>query len=209
MERAVYTHGHHSSVTKDHARRTLQNSAAFLIPHIKQNHHILDVGCVPGSITIDIAELAHEGSVIGCDIVTSVLKEAQDAIDARGVKNITLQEIDANKLPFDDGVFDIAFCHQVLQHAGDPVGILKEMRRVTKPGGIVAAREADYKSFAWYPELEGLDEWARVYQAVTKSNGAEPNAGRYLISWAQQAGFGLEDQYHRQTAVAPRAGLLD
>ncbi|KAK4617530.1 hypothetical protein CLAFUW4_12636 [Fulvia fulva] len=189
-EKATYSHGHHTSVVKHHAKRTAENSAAFLLPHIERHHRILDIGSGPGSITIGFARLASEGHVIGGDIVPEVLKEGEALAKEQNIKNISFQQIDANALPFEDASFDITFCHQVLQHVGDPVGILKEMRRVTKPGGIVAAREADYRAFVWYPEPKELDRWGDVYQGIAKANGAEPNAGRYLRKWAAEAGFG-------------------
>jgi hypothetical protein len=63
------------------------------------------------------------------------------------------------------------------------------MRRVCAPGGIVAARDADYSGFIWYPELPALDLWRDLYHRVARANGGEPDAGRRLLSWAQQAGF--------------------
>ncbi|KAI0398079.1 ubiE/COQ5 methyltransferase [Xylariaceae sp. FL0594] len=190
-EQAVYTHGHHASVVKSHARRTAQNSAAFLLPHIKPHHKILDVGCGPGSITVDLAELVPQGSVVGIDASEDVLSEARALQKDRGVpeERLRFRAHDANELPFADGEFDIVFCHQVLQHVHDPVGVLREMARVARKGGIVAAREADYRSFVWYPEMPGLDRWGEVYQAVAKANGAEPNAGRFLKGWARAAGL--------------------
>ncbi|KAH8807479.1 ubiE/COQ5 methyltransferase [Xylogone sp. PMI_703] len=192
-EQAVYTHGHHSSVVQSHAQRTAQNSAAFLLPYIKPNHTILDVGCGPGSITADFAALVPQGKVIGGDNVSDILEQASALADSRGLKNISFQTIDANKLPFPDNSFDIVFAHQVLQHVNDPVGILKEMRRVAKPGGVVAARDADYKGFVWYPELPQIEKWAELYQKICKANGAQPNAGRYLNAWALEAGFKPEE----------------
>ncbi|KIW81507.1 hypothetical protein Z517_04532 [Fonsecaea pedrosoi CBS 271.37] len=192
-EQAVYSHGHHRSVVEDHARRTAQDSAAFLLPHIRPNHTILDVGCGPGTITADLATFVPEGKVIGVDAVESVLGQASEYATSRGVTNITFQKVDANDLPFEDNSFDIVFCHQVLQHVKNPVAILKEMRRVAKPGGIVAAREADYKSFAWYPEIPEIARWAELYQKVAKTNGGEPNAGRYCHVWAKQAGFSPDE----------------
>ncbi|KAG9786615.1 hypothetical protein HRR83_000185 [Exophiala dermatitidis] len=196
-EQATYSHGHHKSVVSDHARRTAQDSAAFLLPHIKPTDTILDVGCGPGTITADLATLVPQGKVIGVDAVASVLAQAAEYAAARGLTNITFQQIDANSLPFPDDSFDIVYCHQVLQHVKDPVGILREMRRVAKSGGtdggIVAAREADYKAFAWYPEPPELDRWAELYQKVARANGGEPNAGRYCHVWARQAGFESEE----------------
>lgn len=192
-EQATYSHGHHSSVVQVHARRTAANSAGFLLPHIKPNHTILDIGCGPGSITVDFAPLVPEGSVIGGDSVAEVLQQASTLAESRNLKNITFQTIDANHLSFPDDSFDIVFCHQLLQHVKDPVGVLKEMRRVAKPGGIIAARDADYKTFAWYPEPPALDRWGQLYQKLHKANGGEPNAGRYLQSWAWEAGFQSEE----------------
>ncbi|KAI1262110.1 ubiE/COQ5 methyltransferase [Xylariaceae sp. FL1019] len=192
-EQAVYTHGHHASVVRSHGRRTAANSSAYLLPHIKPTDHILDIGCGPGSITVDYAALVPQGSVLGIDSVSAVLSSARSLASERGLSNVAFRAHDANELPFGDGEFDIVVCHQVLQHVRDPVGVLTEMRRVCKKGGIVAAREADYKSFAWYPELPGLETWGRVYQEVAKANGGEPNAGRYVGAWAREAGFEKDD----------------
>lgn len=188
-EEAVYSHGHHKSVVDDHARRTAKDSAAFLIPHIQPNHTILDVGCGPGTITADLADLVPQGHITAVDAVEGVLEKAAEYAASRNVTNISFQKVDANGLPFADDSFDIVYCHQVLQHVKDPVGILREMRRVAKPGAIVAAREADYKAWAWYPELPEIARWAELYQQVARTNGGEPNAGRYCHVWARAAGF--------------------
>jgi SAM-dependent methyltransferase len=188
-EEAIYTHGHHDAVLKSHSWRTAKNSAGFLLPYIKKESTILDLGCGPGTITADFARLAETGQVIGLDAVSDVLSKARDYANAQGITNVTFESGDGNSLHYPDNSFDIAFAHQVLQHVKDPIAILKEMRRVVKPGGIVAARDADYGAFVWYPELDGLTKWGDLYQKVAKGNGGEPNAGRYLQFWAHQAGF--------------------
>lgn len=180
-EQATYTFGHHASVVNSHARRTAQDSAAFLLPHLKPHFTILDIGCGPGTITADLAELVPQGRVTGVDFVDSVLDNAQAHVDERGITNCVFEAVDANALPYAEHSFDVVFCHQVLQHVRDPVGILKEMGRVAKPGGIVAAREADYKSFAWYPEPAGLDRWLAQYRQTARACGGQPDAGRYVL----------------------------
>src|SRR5205807_5358631 len=88
-----------------------------------------------------------------------------------------------------DDSFDVVHAHQVLQHVADPVRALAEMRRVCRPGGIVAARDGDYAGFTWYPEVPALDGWLALYRTVARRNGGEPDAGRRLLSWARAAGF--------------------
>ncbi|KIW00051.1 uncharacterized protein PV09_08398 [Verruconis gallopava] len=192
-ETAIYTHTHHSSAVGDHARRGAADSAGFLIPHLKPDFKVLDVGCGPGTISADLAALVPQGHLTGIDAVEAVLEQARETARSRGVTNIAFQLADANSLPFPDDTFDVVFCHQVLQHVGEPVSVLAEMRRVAKPGGIVAAREASYGSFCWFPEPPLIDQWLQLYTKVARANGGEPNAGKYLFKWARDAGFSSAD----------------
>ncbi|SDJ53615.1 class I SAM-dependent methyltransferase [Streptomyces indicus] len=187
-ETAVYTHGHHESVLRSHTWRTAANSAAYLLPELKPDHRILDVGCGPGTITADLAALVPQGHVTGVEIAAGVLDQARATAAERGLDNVEFEVADVHGLQYADDSFDVVHAHQVLQHVGDPVQALREMRRVTRPGGIIAVRDSDYAGMVWYPELPVLDEWQALYQRVARANGGEPNAGRRLKSWALAAG---------------------
>ena len=67
------------------------------------------------------------------------------------------------------------------------------MRRVVRPGGIVALRDADYGGMIWAPTDPKLDEWMDLYQRMTRENKVVANAGRYLFSWATQVSFSSVD----------------
>lgn len=180
----VYTHGHHESVLRSHRGRTAANSAAYLLPLLRPGLDLLDVGCGPGTITHELAALVGPGRVRGIDVVEAPLVEARAAGD--GVE-FALGDVYALADP--DDRFDVVHAHQVLQHLTDPVAALREMRRVTRPGGVVAVRDADYAGFTWYPHDQRLDDWLALYRRVARGNDAEPDAGRRLLAWARAAGF--------------------
>lgn len=186
---ATYTHGHHESVLRSHRRRTAEDSAAYLLPVLEPGQRLLDVGCGPGTITAGLAERVAPGEVVAVDTAREVLAVAGATAAERGATNVTVREADALALPFEDATFDVVHAHQVLQHLGDPVAALREMRRVTRPGGWVAVRDADYGAMTWFPEVPGLDDWLALYHEVTEANGAEADAGRRLLHWVLAAGF--------------------
>ena len=188
-ETAVYTHGHHESVLRGHRWRTAANSAAYLLAELRPGLDILDVGCGPGTITADLAALVSPGTVTAVDSSQSVLTQAERAAAKAGADNIRFSVADVHALDFPDASFDVVHAHQVLQHVGDPVQALREMRRVCRPGGVVAARDGDYGAFTWFPETPALDDWKDLYRRVARANGGEPDAGRRLLSWARRAGF--------------------
>lgn len=185
----VYTHGHHESVLRSHRWRTAENSAAYLLPHLTPGMSVLDVGCGPGTITVDLAARVAPGRVTAVEITGDALQLARTEADARGQGNIDFAVADVHALDFPDGTFDVVHAHQVLQHVADPVQALREMRRVCRLGGIVAARDSDYAAFTWFPRVPALDDWLALYQQAARANAGEPDAGRRLLSWAQAAGF--------------------
>ncbi|KAI9699095.1 MAG: hypothetical protein M1836_003284 [Candelina mexicana] len=185
----TYVSGHHESVLRSHSWRTAANSAGYILDSLLPHMHILDVGCGPGTITADLAALVPDGYVTGLDSASSVLDQARATATERNIKNVKFIEGDILKLDFPDDSFDVVHAHQLVQHVPDHVGALREMRRVCRPGGIVACRELDFSTMTFYPADERLQEWKELWLKVSRSHGSEPNAGRRLKAWAHEAGF--------------------
>jgi ubiquinone/menaquinone biosynthesis C-methylase UbiE len=183
----VYTHGHDAAVLRSHAARTVESSAAYLLPHLKAGRSLLDVGCGPATLTADLARRVAPGPVVAVD-VEAVVETARSTVADRGVE-VDVRVGDAYALELDPDRFDVVHAHQLLHHLSDPVAALVEMRRVCRPGGIVAIRDSDYGAFRWWPPTAELDAWLALYQQVARHNRAEPDAGRFLLSWARRAGF--------------------
>jgi ubiquinone/menaquinone biosynthesis C-methylase UbiE len=184
----TYTHGHADSVLQSHRWRTVENSAAYLAPHLRPGLDVLDVGCGPGTITVDLAERVAPGRVTGLDVSADPLEEARALAQARGVA-VRFEVGNVYALEAPDDSFDVVHAHQVLQHLTDPVAALREMARVCRPGGVLAVRDVDYATFVWWPDDEGLDRWLDLYHRVARRNDAEPDAGRRLLAWAHAAGL--------------------
>lgn len=194
-----YTLGHHESVLRSHRWRTAENSAGYLLPHLSAGAKVLDLGCGPGTISADLADrVGPEGAVLAVDSAPEVIDLARADHGTGRHGNLTFAVQDAMRLDLPDDSFDVTHAHQVMQHLQDPVGALRELRRVTRPGGVVAVRDADYAAMTWHPQSDGLDQWLSVYHRTARLNGAEPDAGRRLLAWAHEAGF--ED-------VAPSASV--
>src|SRR4051794_22945162 len=112
----MYTHGHHDVVLQSHSQRTVANSAAYLRPHLRPEQSLLDVGCGPGTITADLADLVRH--VTAVEPVSTALDSARQ--HAHGRSNITFETADVHNLPYDDNSFDVVHAHQVLQHVHSP-----------------------------------------------------------------------------------------
>ena len=185
----TYVHGHHESVLRSHRWRNAQNSAAYLLGRLTPGVALLDVGCGPGTITLDLAKLVAPGMVTGIDRSAEVVAGAEALRHRQGVGNARFVIGDVYALEWGDASFDVVHAHQVLQHLTDPIAAVEQMRRVLQPGGVLAVRDSDYPAFAWAPADPLLDRWLKLYLRIVAGNGAHADAGRRLLGWVQAAGF--------------------
>lgn len=177
-----------------HEVRTAENSAAFLLPKLRPikdfNPHLklLDVGAGSGTISVSFAKLIPDGHVTGIDLNDKILPRARAVAEEAGIKNIEFQQGSIFQLPFADETFDVTYCHQVLIHIGNPWDAMREMLRVTKRGGVIAAREGDYETESIWPALPDLEKFHKLMAGLMSAGGGAPTAGRQLLSWALKAG---------------------
>jgi SAM-dependent methyltransferase len=183
----VYTHGHHPSVVASHEWRTAENSAAYLLPRLRPGDRLLDVGCGPGTITVDLAARVAPGQVVGLDRDAGVVARART--HQAGQPGVSFVVGDLYRCALADRTVDVVHAHQVLQHLSRPVDALVEFRRVTRPGGTLAVRDSDYGAFTWAPADPLLSRWLDLYHEITARNRAEADAGRHLPGWVRAAGW--------------------
>jgi SAM-dependent methyltransferase len=139
---------------------------------LNQAKEILEVGCGTGVIAEGLAQLGP--AVVGLDIAPAMLNFAR-----QHEGRVVYVQGDAHALPFPDGAFDAVACHYLLLWLAEPVQGVKEMARVTKPGGsVLACAEPDYCGRIDHPpELADL---GRRQTEALRGQGADPEIGRRL-----------------------------
>ncbi len=176
----TYTHGHAPATVRQHGQRTAAEAAAFLLPELRPGMRLLDVGCGPGSITRGLAERVAPGQVVGLDLSGETLAAARQDAAARGLENLRFEEASVYQAPFADGAFDVAYAHQVFQHLSRPGAALGEMLRVVRAGGLVAVRDVDWGTAAYWPHDPWIDRFIEAHFETWYRNGGEPRMGRQL-----------------------------
>jgi ubiquinone/menaquinone biosynthesis C-methylase UbiE len=131
----------------------------FLTPHLRAGMRLIDCGCGPGSITVDLAGIVAPGEVIGVDRREDALTHARMLARERGIANVAFEAANIYQLPYADGSFDAAFTCAVLQHLAAPLAALKEIRRVLKPDGVIGIVDGSSTITFRYPTNPLLETW--------------------------------------------------
>jgi SAM-dependent methyltransferase len=184
-----YTIGHEEGPLAYMRLRTAERSCGFFRHHVRPDSRILDCGCGPGSITIGLALWAPDGQTIGIDIGEEQLEGARALAKQLGAANVSFQQGNIFALPFEDDSFDIVFSQTVLYHIPSPQRALSEIRRVLRPGGLVALRDAINASIITWPEEPLIEELGRVVRLGALHSGGNPDVGQELGTLLHTAGF--------------------
>lgn len=162
-------------------------SHIFSRAEIRRARMILEVGCGTGAVAAAVGREYPSVRVVGLDIDPARLVFARAHNRTPGYAGG-----DALRLPFRDGVFDLTFCHYLLLWISKPDAALREMARVTRRGGWVAAlAEPDYGARIDYPPP--LDEFGRRQTESLRRQGADPEFGRRLAGLLAESGVRVKD----------------
>lgn len=181
-----YVHGR----TDPREVERLDRQAAFVAPWSLEGfdaapgHRVLDLGCGTGAMAAELARRFPGIDLVGLDRSSSQLAVARVRHPiARYVEG------DAAAMPFEDGAFDRVHASWLLEHVEDPVAVLREVRRVLSPGGIVQIVEVDNETFGTDPELPVAVEVLRALDRAQLAAGGDPYVGRKLSAHFAAAGF--------------------
>lgn len=123
-----------------HTARSKKKVTNFYLDAIKniEAPKVLDLGCYIGTELFMLPKVKEKAQYYGLDISEGVIEYAKALAEKRGEKNMTFKSHDANKpIPFEDNFFDVIISLELLEHVEDPIEVLKEIKRVLKPGGCL------------------------------------------------------------------------
>jgi SAM-dependent methyltransferase len=171
---------------------------------------LIDCGCGPGSITVDLARAVAPGEAIGIDLREDALTQGRTLARERGIANVAFQTATLYHLPYADSSFDAAFACAVLQHLAAPLAALRELRRVLKPGGVIGIVDGSSTITFRYPTNPLLQAWDRSRGRQREYNTGRPSEALQLRALLREAGFGrTRASGHLTTEAGPPAGSLE
>jgi phosphatidylethanolamine/phosphatidyl-N-methylethanolamine N-methyltransferase len=113
---------------------------------IEPGDRVLEVGCGTG---INAALYPHSCHVTGIDFSASMLEKARGRVRRKRLQHVQLMEMDAAALTFADASFDIVYAPYLVNCVSDPLQVVREMRRVCKPGGKIVILN-HFRSTNWF-----------------------------------------------------------
>ncbi|HZL91272.1 MAG TPA: methyltransferase domain-containing protein [Pirellulaceae bacterium] len=182
--RAAYIHG---TAPSEQERLKLLNRLTngpfveFLKVH--PGMRVLEVGSGLGILAAEVAAAADRVEVVGLE------RSSQQMAAAVQSPRVSYVQGDAHQLPFADGSFDLVYCRYLLEHVTDPERVLREMRRVTRAGGRVAAMENDISLVRLDPPCAGFDAVWSAFVDHQRRLGGDGLIGRRLFRLFRAAGF--------------------
>jgi ubiquinone/menaquinone biosynthesis C-methylase UbiE len=186
----AYVHGYDS---KESLR--LQDQASTLVELLHSDTHypdgssVLEAGCGVGAQTVPLASNSPGALITSIDVSAASIVEATKAIEAAGIRNVTLRQADISQLPFPPESFDHVFLCFVLEHLTRPIEALNALKRVLKPNGTITVIEGDHGSTFFYPDSVHARRVVQCQVELQARAGGNALIGRALSPLLKEAGF--------------------
>jgi len=187
----IYPFGYGSAATGMMESRNARDNAGFLLTYLKPGMAVVDVGCGPGSITVGLAEAVVPGDVLGIDIEASHIALGQERAASLGLDNCRFETASIFDLPLSDDSIDAVYGHTILMQFSDLDAVLREIKRVLKPSGLVGFREIDFGASLYHSDTSAFCQLQQMLRRSIAHNDGNPDIGRSLPSILANAGFDI------------------
>lgn len=184
-----YAPGHSPAALAFMRVRRGASHAAYFLPFLAPGQRLLDCGCGPGTITVDLAAAVAPGAAVGIDREEEQLARARGLAEEQALSSVTFQQGDVYDLPFEDASFDRVFANALFEHVADPVRAIIELHRVLTPGGVIGLSVPDLGGLVIGPEESGMGEATERYRRLQARGGGDYYRGRTLGRLLREHGF--------------------
>ena len=161
----------------------------FEMAGLKPGMFSLDIGCASGAATQELAEMCFPAHAIGLDSSQLILSEAKENASTKQFTNLRFVHGNVYSLPFEDNSFDFVWTRFLFEYLKEPVTAIREMKRVTKPGGLVVCADLDGNCLFHYPMEDQLRRGLQHVIEKLEEKGFDPWVGRKLFSYFRHVGF--------------------
>ncbi len=184
-----YTISYGEGFTQVERLHTAEANAAYLLPLLRPGLRVLDFGCGSGDISVGLARAIAPGELHGVDLEEAQIELARSLAGPAGLGNAIFHVGDVTAIPFQDGFFDVAHCHNTLTYVPDTQAALAEVKRVLKPGGLIACREMICGSSFVHPDMGVMGTAWDVLEDMLASDDGHPQMGKEMKTHILETGF--------------------
>jgi len=178
---AAYIHG---TATSERSRlddlNALTNRSFIDYLNLSAATMVADLGCGPGTLEAEIGARYPGVRLTGIERSESYCATARERT-AR-LAGVEIRHGDATTTGLPDDMFDVTFCRYLLEHVASAADVVREMVRITRPGGRIVAQENDLLYVVYYPEIAGHAEVMDRFCELQSQMGGDPFIGRKLFS---------------------------
>lgn len=186
-----YLHGY-SSGEQDRLYRQARFLEESVYDHIdfSKAGKVIEVACGVGAQTEILLKRFPKLFVQGIDASKAQIGRARQHLK-KPIKQgrVALDVGDARKLPYESSAFDGAFVCWFLEHLGEPIPVLKEIRRVLKPGGLIYCSEVLNATFYVHPYSPATLQYWFAYNDQQWMMKGDPFVGAKLANYLLDAGY--------------------
>jgi trans-aconitate methyltransferase len=186
----AYVHGYRP---REHER--LQDQAGTLVDLLHAGtayppgSEVLEPGCGVGAQTVTLARRSPDARFTSVDLSAASVAEAERAVAAAGLTNVTFRQADLGALPFAPASFDHVFVCFVLEHLARPVESLATLRAQLRAGGTITVIEGDHGPTSFHPDSAAAREAIACQVELQRRAGGDALIGRRLYPLLVEAGF--------------------
>ena len=135
---------------------------------------VLDLGCGPGLVTYDLAELVGpRGEVVALDESARWIEHVERELVERRLSNARVLRARIQEVELEPESFDFVITRWVLSFLPDPAGVVRRIARSLKPGGVFAVEDYNHEGVSLFPESEGFRAVVRATRAMYTQSGGD------------------------------------